>query len=577
MQNCGIKALEGITKLENVSMYTLIHLAKDNGIDFYFCRVAKEDLPLVSRPAIFHSDDHFTLVEDGKALPKEDFSGWVLTPKPMGQPLPYSLAKQITGGKKSGGFIGTILPFVGAVVGNLIAPGIGGIIGGALGGGGGAALAGAKGGQIALGALGGAFTGGLGGSSAPLLAGLTAGGSALAGGAGIGQAALSGLGGYLGAKGVGNFNAGVNAAPAGSSLFGKLGSGFGNILGGGAGGAAPGGSGTPQGGTGGTYGLTNGGTSAGLAGGAFGSPLAPYTPPTAASLAGGFGGGGYNALTQYSSGLAARTGGSQVSVPTLQNYGASTGGGSGLLGGSNTTTGTGGGSKGLFGGLDTNTLLKGGLLLASGAQKPPDMNYDPLANYNAAQKYIGENSSLPKPTMDQLNQYVTSSIADLKKQFYNPDAGNAALLNIDKQYQQALADVQRQAAQGGQSIATSSDAQKQYNEIQRQWTEARSNLQAQLDQQATTQAIGVKQWALEQSIKAGQFDVGSAMELAAQVGMQQQLQYAIDSKNYDAFQQIVAQLLDPGLSQTITQTGPNGTTTTTVKQSGGLLSNVLGK
>ena len=257
-------------------------------------------------------------------------------------------------------------------------------------------------------------------------------------------------------------------------------------------------------------------------------------------------------------------GGSKATPTSVPN---STSGGAGSLAGGGSS-----GSSGLFG-FDAKTLLGLG---ATALAKPPSYEGDALQNYNAASKYL-EGVNLPSSTMDQLHNYVVSPISDLKKQIYNPDSSNAALLSLDKQYQEALGQVNRLAANSGQSAATSSDVQNQVNEINRQWAEAKSNLTAQLDQQATTQAISIKQWALDQSIKQGQFDVNSAMELASQVGLQQQLQYAMDSKNYDAFQQIIAKLLDPGLKYTVTQSGPEGTTTTTYTGSGGSLSNILGK
>lgn len=104
-KNCGLLALEKIVSLKSTSMFTLIHLAKDNGINLYFCKVEPEELVQVTRPAIFHQKDHFVFIEDGKPLPPGDYDGYVLTPKPLHEPLPYSLAKKIRG-QKSGGLLG---------------------------------------------------------------------------------------------------------------------------------------------------------------------------------------------------------------------------------------------------------------------------------------------------------------------------------------------------------------------------------------------------------------------------------------------------------------------------------------
>ena len=69
MSNCfGLKALERITELKEVSMFTLIHLAKDNGLNLYFCKVEPDELVKVSRPAIFHQKNHFVFVDFPKAI-----------------------------------------------------------------------------------------------------------------------------------------------------------------------------------------------------------------------------------------------------------------------------------------------------------------------------------------------------------------------------------------------------------------------------------------------------------------------------------------------------------------------------
>src|SRR3990167_1248390 len=123
--NCGLSALKGIVDLKNASMFTLLHLARDNGMNLYFCKVDVKDVPLVKRPAILHANNHFVLAEDNKPLEEANYSGWVLTSKPIGVPLPYSLAKQISGGKYGGDILGPIVvglasvinPFLGAAVG----------------------------------------------------------------------------------------------------------------------------------------------------------------------------------------------------------------------------------------------------------------------------------------------------------------------------------------------------------------------------------------------------------------------------------------------------------------------------
>ncbi len=99
MSNCGLKALEQMANLKNISMFSLIHLAKDNGVNLYFCKVEPEELVSVTRPAIFHQKNHFVHVDNDKPMPPGEYDGYVLTPKPMHEPLPYSLAKKVKGSK----------------------------------------------------------------------------------------------------------------------------------------------------------------------------------------------------------------------------------------------------------------------------------------------------------------------------------------------------------------------------------------------------------------------------------------------------------------------------------------------
>lgn len=513
---CGIVALRGIVDLKNVSMFTLIHLARDNGMKFYFCKVDTTELMSVPRPAILHSHDHFVLIEDNKALPEEQYTGWVLSSKPIGMTLPYSLAKQIMGGKKAGGFLGSVLPVVGAIVGNLIAPGIGGIIGGALGGAGGSAMSGGKGYQIGIGAI----TGGLGGvapgtnvlgMNPAMLAGGLAAGGALPGAiksGNYGSVLGAGLGGYAGQKLAAGGAAGA-AMP--STGFGNS---VGNIFGGAVNNLTGQGSVAPSKGSS----LLPGSNVNGVAGSL---KIAP------SSSAGGMAGGFPSAPSSFQMGNL-----SSLIQPGAQGAGSSAGssGGNAL--------------SSLFGNIDKSGLLKAGAGALAGTAFPrPELtSADAMGNYDKASKYL-EGKTLPGHTNEQLNKYLGMSIQDIQGEILGPQAANRSMLELDKKYQESLSQVERMAANSGQSIQTSSDAFKQYQEVQRQWGEAKANLWGELEQNARTQAIGVHQWALQQSIAQGQFDTNSAMKLAEEMGKGQQLQDAITQNNYEQFQSVIADLL----------------------------------
>src|SRR3990167_6634540 len=122
--NCGIAALRRIKEIQNVSMYSLIHLARDNGINLKICKVEVKDLASVKRPAIFHANNHYLFIKDGEPIPEANYSGYVLTSKVTGMLISHDEAKRIFGQKSASSFIrpiitaiaGIINPFLGAAV-----------------------------------------------------------------------------------------------------------------------------------------------------------------------------------------------------------------------------------------------------------------------------------------------------------------------------------------------------------------------------------------------------------------------------------------------------------------------------
>lgn len=510
--NCGLEALQHIKDLKSVSAYTLIHLAKDNGLSLQVCKVDVEQLPLVARPAILHANNHFVFVEDGQALPKAKYSGYVLTSRAVGRLVPYAEAKQITGAKK-GGFARFVVPTLLAFI-----PGVGPIASG---------IAAAGMDQYAK-------------SNHPEQLGkpgnfldiLKVGGGAFLGASAL-QGGLRGLqaggGGFLAGA-----SQGLQHPIATNPLLSSIGKGAGSL-------ASSGGLSGSVVGTGSTGAL---GGNTGLA-----SQVTAFNKGAPSILSSTVAGAAQNASNAGSiiGGLSNLSKGSgAVSVPQTQSAGSTIGG----VG--TTASGTGGGGlSGLLGGIDAKTLFGLG---ATALVKPPSLETDALKQYNAASQYL-QSVNLPSPTMDQLHNYVVSPISDLKTQFYNPDSSNSAILALDKQYQEALAQVNRLAANSGQSAATSSDVQNQVNQINQQWAESKANLKAQLDQQATDQALSVKKWALEQSIQQGRFDINAAFELAKYMGLQDKLQYDLDRQDYQGFQDTIAKLLAPKTTTADTTTG----------------------
>ena len=125
MSNCGLKAIETMMEMKHVSMFSLIHLAKDNGVNLYFCKVTPDELLLVTRPAIFHQKDHFVYVNNGEAMPTGEYTGYVLTPKAIHEPLPFVMAKKVKGGKKGGDIIGPIVVGIAGLINPLLGAAVG--------------------------------------------------------------------------------------------------------------------------------------------------------------------------------------------------------------------------------------------------------------------------------------------------------------------------------------------------------------------------------------------------------------------------------------------------------------------
>ena len=516
-ENCGLVALKGIKELKNASMFTLLHLARDNGLELFFCKVDIKDLPLVKRPAILHANNHFVLAEDGKPLEEANYTGWVLTPKPIGIPLPYSLAKQITGGKKGGDILGPIVTGIASIVNP--------ILGAAVGAGfaahkvtGGAGVTGAKGEFWRI-PVGGAL--GYLGGQAPGAKTFGLSNTVLAGGLGAAQEIpgavksgnylspiLGGLGAAAGQKFTSGASVGFDkpATGLGNQISNAFKGGVNSLLG--------------QGGTGSTGALSKTTPAMSLKTGGVGNVFGQQLPGTGSTFL------ATNAATQ--------------SIPSLASSTSATSeAGKGLVGG---LVGS------LVGGMGKDLLKLGAAGAASQIGKPPEYKPDSLAAYDKASQFLG-GKTLPPATTEQLNKYLTMTIPDLKSELLGPQAANRSMLELDKQYEGYLAQVQRAAANAGQSIQTSSEAMKQHQEVQRQWADAKANLWAELEQKATQDAINIHRWSLEQSIQQGQFDVTSAMELAAMMNLDQELKATIEQQNYEGFQNIIGDILGSDFSK----------------------------
>jgi hypothetical protein len=471
-------------------MFTLIHLARDNGLNLYFCKVEQNELMEVARPAIFHQKNHFVFVDDGEALPPGDYDGYVLTPRPYHEPLPYTLAKKIRGQKKIGGMLQPIITGIASVIN----PVLGAVVGAGFGA---ARAAGAFGPEgkgewwrIATGGISGAL-----GAKSPGLSAISAAVGELPGAIknkNYLAPIAAGLGQYGANIGVGGFSSGFSSAAPGASFLSKLGSGM---------------TGTLKAFTGG-----------------------------ASRLAGGSGPGGGVEIGRSAIGATPSGYSGSVTVPGV--------GGMSLAGARSLASGASGTSGG-FGipGLSGTKLLGLG---ASALLKPPQLQGNVTDNYAKAAQYLGVDNykGLPSATREQLNKYIGMPLNDLAQQFYAPD--DKGLRMIQESKQKEIDAIATQYANYGQDPYTSSEAQQRLTEINRQYDQAAAEYQQQIQNQAMAQAVKFKQEILQTSIQQGQFDYNAAMELATYIGRDQEMRYAMETKNYDMLQDLLVDIFQIG-------------------------------
>lgn len=533
MVNCGIDALSKLSKLEDISAFSLVHMARDNGLNLFVFKVNDlTDLPRVVRPAIFHQKDHFVYAKNGEAMPDGEYTGYVVGPAVLGRVISLSEAKFIKGGKnfltgknkdgvkEGGGALGSILSVVGAVVGSIILPGVGTALG--------ASISGAAGGAIG-GAIGGGVGAGVTGDNALVGAGLGAlGGVGIGGGiSAASQGAAAGAGSLT--SRIGNFTEGAfnslshpiaalgsggNAIAAGSiPTLASQTAAFGGAV------AAP---------------TTTAFNAANIASGA-GSVGSQF----ANAVGGAIGSGSASAVnpifTSTANNFTPNTSFSLNAIPSLANN-ASSSGAANIASGAKAATGSG-----------FNPLLAGAGAIGVLGSKAPTPQGDATSNYSAARTFLGDSAynKLTTPTSNELLNYINTPIEDLQKQFTQNN--QRTLDTINTAYDNQKAQLVHQYAQAGQNLANSSELQGKVNEMEQKRTNDLTLAQQELTDQALGQAIQVKQQALSNSLAQGQYDANTAMELAKLTGDDQALQYAIANNDYQTFQGIMGKILTSGL------------------------------
>lgn len=481
-QCCGLSALSRITELKETSMFTLLHLAKDNGLKLYFCKVEPDELVKVVRPAIFHQKDHFVFIENGEAMPEGEYTGYVLTKRPLHEPLPFTLAKKIMGRKKGGGFLAPIVTAVASFVNPILGAVVGAGVGAHRASGGSGFDGDAKGEffRIGTGALTGATA-----QSNPAISAISAAAGELPGAIKSGEylrPVSAGLGQYAANVGSGGVAQGVKGATGGS--LNKVSEGI------------------------------RGGFKA-LAGGVEAAPNATTIPTPS-----GYGG--------------------SVTLPGVGSTSLQTAKGflEGTIFGMPTDKG------------DIFNLGNGAKLLGAGLSmaipKPKYEGLQPTESFSKAAQFLGNEDfqKLPSATREQLASYSTKPLQELAKEFYAPD--DKGLRQLEERKQQAVDALTVQYASYGQDPYTSTQARKELNDITRQYDQAIGEYQQQVQNQALDKAIKFKQDMLGKAMEQGNFDYEAASELASYMGLDQQYRYALETKNYDQLQNLLAEIFSFG-------------------------------
>lgn len=99
IDNCGLVALKNLSELKVTSVYSLINIARDNGLKLYPYKVPVAKLSSVPFPAIFHTENHFVYVDSKEEFDKKlKYTGNVLlTKKTQFSKISISKQKEILG------------------------------------------------------------------------------------------------------------------------------------------------------------------------------------------------------------------------------------------------------------------------------------------------------------------------------------------------------------------------------------------------------------------------------------------------------------------------------------------------
>jgi len=106
--------------------------------------------------------------------------------------------------------------------------------------------------------------------------------------------------------------------------------------------------------------------------------------------------------------------------------------------------------------------------------------------------------------------------------------------------------LERRFASAGQNIRTSSDLRDAVADLEENRVTSLSEAQQELTNDNLARGIQAKQFALSQGLQQNQFNDALAFELAGLLGDEEALRIAIEQGNFEAFQEILANILQIG-------------------------------
>lgn len=213
--------------------------------------------------------------------------------------------------------------------------------------------------------------------------------------------------------------------------------------------------------------------------------------------------------------------------------------------------GTAGGAGAAWPGVAPGVALATGAAAASLGAKPPDLAYRPTgerfeeAQNLVLQKYLGEAArELPTAIQEEYLGMIRTPLGQLY-----PVEKDARWARINEAIETSYADYEegikaRYAQAGGLG---SSDYKEELRNARADKAREMGQARAELEQSLYETQIKIKQDALTRAAQQGQFDTSLAFELAKAIQMDDQLEMAVETQDYDAFQRVMGAIMALGV------------------------------